>query len=161
MSGEFVNEEYMGTEAPKGVEFSALNEAEGNYAFIQNTGIAYLGGVFVGTTAGVLQGSQSATQYTGFKPRLNVMLNYTGKSAATCANTAASVVLSYGVVKLLLSKSTGYDEDSVFCSVAAGAAVGSVYKAPGGFAKSAIGGTIGGLLGYLNVLGRSRHPQWK
>eukprot|EP01133_Synstelium_polycarpum_P006398 gene6398-7422_t len=132
MSSEFLTEdEIIGNEAPRGVEFSTLNEPhEGNYQVLQLTGVTFLGGAFVGASVGSLQGIRDASTQSGFKPRMNAILNATGKSSSSLANRGASTVLTYGAIKKLLYYSAGLEENTIANNVISAATVGAVTRAP-------------------------------
>ncbi|GAM25794.1 hypothetical protein SAMD00019534_089690 [Acytostelium subglobosum LB1] len=161
MSAEHATTEAM--EAPKGVEFSTLNEPDGSgwSQVWKDTGIVYLSGAFVGATSGAFSGIREAGVQKGFKPRMNAVLDHTGSGAARLANNGAAMALTFGLLRKCLSISTGLDDNSIFCSVTSGAMVGAVVKAPGGYVKSAIGASIGGVIGLFSSLGQARRPQYR
>ncbi|KAN0040366.1 hypothetical protein ACTA71_012256 [Dictyostelium dimigraforme] len=142
------------TERPRGVEFTTLNEYERDSNMLLFTGISYLGAGVTSGTIGLLKGFFSITpKDKNLKLKINKVLSVAGPFTSRVANTTASTVFTFGMIKRIIYSAFDIHEEGTICSTISGFTVGLLYSAPKGIVRASLGGALGATLGFLSALG--------
>ncbi|KAM9998529.1 hypothetical protein ACTFIY_008173 [Dictyostelium cf. discoideum] len=140
-------------EKPRGVEFTTLNEYERESNMLLFTGVSYLGAGLSAGIVGIFQGILNTKPKQNFKAKINTILSTAGPITSRGANTTASTVFTFGMIKRLIYSAYDIHEEGTICSTIAGFTVGLLYSAPKGIVRSSLGGVVGATIGFLSALG--------
>ncbi|KAK5580248.1 hypothetical protein RB653_000263 [Dictyostelium firmibasis] len=141
------------SERPRGVEFTTLSEYERDSNMLLFTGISYLGAGLASATVGLVKGVYSVKPKATLKVKINTILSVAGPITSKGANTTASTVFTFGMIKRLIYSAFDIHEEGTICSTISGFAVGMLYNAPKGIVRSSLGGVLGATIGFLSALG--------
>ncbi|KAN0006438.1 hypothetical protein ACTFIU_003146 [Dictyostelium citrinum] len=148
-----ISEDGQFTERPRGVEFTTLNEYERDSNMLLFTGVSYLGAGVTSATVGIIQGIFKVKPKQKLKAKINTILSTAAPITSKGANTVASTVFTFGMIKRLIYSAYDIHEEGTICSTISGFTVGLLYSAPKGIVRSCLGGVLGATIGYLSALG--------
>eukprot|EP00026_Physarum_polycephalum_P013347 Phypoly_transcript_13740.p1 GENE.Phypoly_transcript_13740~~Phypoly_transcript_13740.p1 ORF type:complete len:197 (+),score=35.57 Phypoly_transcript_13740:393-983(+) len=142
---------------PKGVEYMSVEDPQASAgwgdALMQQTGTAFLIAGGVGGFMGTLEGIKQTTGNPHMKLRVNGILNGMEKRGLMFANTAAAGVLTFHLLKKIVSLARGNDEDEAVNFIGSAAVVGGMMGAARGARPGIVGALIGATCGAIAYLG--------
>jgi hypothetical protein len=142
---------------PKGVEYVNVDDPQFGSgwgdALTYHTGVAFFSGGVAGGTYGILQGLRQTAGLPHMKLRVNGILNACGRRGGMAARSLAAAVLSFHMIKKVVSLARGNDDNEPINFVGSAAAVGGLIGATHGVRSAAIGTVAGGVIGAVGLFG--------